>query len=207
MKKLFLILVVLLVLTGCQTKQDPDYRILNDEKYIQVSENRFEYESKWMEITDIVGGYQIAYSNTSIVTKVISSTTSVVSDTCTLTRQPSSLFETDCNETERAALMTYISSVTLHEGEIITVGNDNNILGHILLIIFLLILSIIFGLLGFNRDLLNGFFEFKAFFKFKYSDKPRYADWFIDNAQIGFKAGFIISVICLVITFVFLLSQ
>ena len=207
MKKLWIVLVVLLVLVSCKKEQAPNYRMLDNEKYIQVSEDRFEYESNWMMIADIVDGYQITYSNTTIVTQVMGSTVSVISDTCTLTRQPSSLVETDCNEIERAALMTYIPSVTLHEGEIITVGNDSTILGHILLIIFLLILSIIFGLLGFNRDLLNGFFELKALFKLKYSDKPRYADWFIDNAQIGFKAGFIISVICLVITIVFLLSQ
>ena len=108
------------MLSGCQTKRDPDYRMLKDEKYIQVSDTRFEFEDKWLTTTPIVGGYQIQYSIANVITEVQWDTIEVIGSSCTFTRQLSGLFQTACDDTTKNELMTYISSATLHTGETVS---------------------------------------------------------------------------------------
>jgi hypothetical protein len=208
MKKLWLVLFVLWVLSGCQTKQDPNYRMLKDEKYIQVSDTRFEFEDKWLTTTPIVGGYQIQYSISNVITEVKGDTIEVIGSTCSFTRQPSGLFQTDCDDTTKNELMTYISSATMHTGETVSTGGvQGTTVGFMALAIFCIVLAIGFGFLGFNPSVLDAYFELKATFKWKYADRPNYADWYKQQAMIGFRAGFIIAIIGFILSIVFMISS
>jgi hypothetical protein len=208
MKKLWLVLFVLLVITGCQTKRDPDYRMLKDEKYIKVSENRFEFEEKWLTITPIVGGYQIQYSISDVITEVKGDMIEVIGSSCSFKRQPSGLFQTDCDDTTKDELMTYVPSATLHTGQTVSTGGiDGNLIGFIALAIFCVILAIVFGLLGFNAAVLDAYFEFKAMFKLKYSDRPNYAEWYKNQQMVVFRAGFVLSIVGLILSIIFMIVR
>ncbi len=208
MKKLWLVLFVLLVMSGCQTKRDPDYRMLKDETYIQVSDDRFEFEEKWMRTTPIVGGYQIQYSISNVITEVKGDTIEVIGSSCSFTRLPSGLFQTDCDDTTKNELMTYLPSATLHTGAPVSSGGaSNNPMGYIALAIICVILIIVFGLLGFNTAVLDAYFELQATFKFKYTDRPNYAEWYKQHAMIGFRAGFVLSIIGFILTIIFMIMR
>jgi hypothetical protein len=207
MKKLWLVLFVLLVLSGCQTKREPNYRMLKDVKYIEVDEHRFESEDQWMVISDIDGGYQIEYSISSVITEVKDNIITVHGDTCSFIRQPSGLFQTDCDEPTKNELMTYIPSTTLQQGAIIpSEGLDSSIITYIVALIFIAILAVIMGLLGFNKAVLDSYFELKAMFKLKYRDRPEYADWYKNQQMRVFRAFFVITIIVWVIVLIFMIN-
>ncbi len=206
MKKIAVVLLVLLVLSACQTSREPDYRILNDDVYIQVEDNRFEFEDQWIITTDMVGGYRMTYSVSTVIVEVKNSVVTVTGDTCTFTRQPSGLFQTDCDDTEKVVLMTYLDSVTLVAGETTQSALfGGSIVGYIAALIFIVILMVITGFLGFNTAALDAYFEFKAMFKLRYKDRPEYADWYKKQQMLMYRAFFVILIILFVLVFIFML--
>ena len=75
------------------------------------------------------------------------------------------------------------------------------------LAIFCIVLVIGFGFLGFNQAVLDAFFDLTAMFKWKYADRPNYADWYKQQAMIGLRAGFIIAIIGFILSIVFMISS
>lgn len=208
MKKLVVALFVLLFLTACQRKTEPSYRLLDNHQYIQVEDNRFEFEDQWMVTSDIDGGYQITYSVSDVVVEVKDNVVIVVGETCTFTRQPSGLFQTDCDDTNKTALIKYLDSVTLVEGETIQTSLfGNGIIGYIAALIILLALIIFTGFIGFNPAALDAYFEFKAMFKLRYKDRPEYADWYKKQQMLMYRAFFVITIILFVLVLIFMFNR
>jgi len=206
MKKLVLAVFVLLFLTACQTKTEPSYRLLNDDRYLQVDDNRFEFEDQWIVTNDIDGGYQITYSVSDVIVEVKDNVITVTGDTCTFTRQPSGLFQTDCDDTTKTALMMYLDSITLVPGETTqTAFFGAGLIGYIAALIAILVLIIITGFLGFNTAVLDAYFEFKAMLKLRYRDRPEYADWYKNQQMLMYRAFFVILIILFVLVFIFML--
>lgn len=203
MKKFYLVWMALLglfVVSGCKQYSTDFYRVLDDNKYFMVSETRYEYDDLWMEVEFVQGGYNITYSGTNIYTFVAGETVTVHGYTCDLTRLPTGLYETDCDEASRQDLMRYVDSSILHEQQDYTVGGFNWDLGYYLFSgIFLLILTILFGLLGYKEDFLVAAFRLDSMFKFRYTTPPEHAQWYIDLMRIIYRIVFWLLIIAIVV--------
>lgn len=207
MKKYFfvlLVLSVLMVLSGCQS-EITYYRMFNDHKYIETSENFYEYEASWMRVESISGGYKIIYSGTSIYTEVINQESVVYGLTCQVSRNYFGAIQSDCSEEDRLQLMPYLEATVIYEGSPRMVsGAGQNIAVYIGLLVFALALDIIVGLLAFHRPFLEAMFQFSAMMQIQYKDQPVHAEWYLDAHALGYKVLFIMITVGIVVSTVML---
>lgn len=194
-----LVLMVMIVLSGCQSKLT-HYRMFKDQKYIETSDNFYEYEASWMRIEDITGGYKIIYSSTSIYTEVKDNESVVYGLTCQLTRSAVGTIQTDCNENDRLQLLAYLDATVLYEsGGEDAIWSNPNISLYIGLIVIGIVFDVFFGLMAFHRPFLEALFQFKAMLKFQYKSQPEYSEMYLDVASLIYKILFIILACAIVV--------